>query len=323
MKNSIKSHLEDTSDSIINGTNPIEDLDLKISRLHKKLEDYDVNSLWDHQKDTKTPNGRCLSPIEAGNCMLDTKRTVEFIRGLHDAVKEAQKRNPEKRISVLYAGCGPFAALALPMTTQFTPQEVGFTLMDIHGGSLTYVARIIEELGLHEYIDDVICTDATEYHPKEKYDVLVTETMDRALLYEPHLAITENLRNSLHENGILVPEKITLGIELKNMTKRAGGTIHAGDFFTLEKDSEPTSPPGKIEGKVELDSRANETDIYKICITTRVQVFGTHALELNDSMITYIEETNECLMKKPGTTIRVKYKAGDNKESIKIYIRPH
>ena len=70
--------------------------------------------------------------------LMSNFRTVKFIRGMHDAIKEAQRLNPGKRISVLYAGCGPFGTLALPLTTQFQSHEVEFTLLDLHNESVLF-----------------------------------------------------------------------------------------------------------------------------------------------------------------------------------------
>ncbi len=313
----MKNQLRETSNSIFNDR-LILDINSKVAMLHRELEEYDFDSLANSQLETETQHGLCLSPIEAANCMLDTKRTVMFVRGLRDAIKESQKRNPDQRVSVLYAGCGPFATLALPMTTMFKPEEIGFTLIDIHEESLTYASKLINELGVREYFDELVCTDAIKYKPKKQYDVLVTETMGKALLHEPHLAITENLRRTLHEKGILVPEKIALGIELKSVAKRRGANIPLGDFFTLEKDSKPTSPPGNIEGTVDVNPESIERDIYSICITTRIKVFGTHVLNSDESMITTKEELDTLFKKKDGTLIHIKYKAGGNRDSVRI-----
>ena len=144
----------------------------EIINLFNEFEGVNRDLLWRNQDHIDLPEGYCIAPMEAAGCMLDTQRTLMFIRGLHAAIKKLRKRNPKKRVSVLYAGCGPFATLALPMTTQFTPDEIGFTLMDIHGDSLTYVHQLVERLGLQSYFDDLICTDATQYQPSKKHVII-------------------------------------------------------------------------------------------------------------------------------------------------------
>src|SRR5262249_38287209 len=78
------------------------------------------------------PAGPAISPLDAGRCLLDPRRTAIFLRGLHAAVQEAKRRFPGEVIHVLYAGCGPFAPLCLPLLPLLAGQAVRFTLIDVH-----------------------------------------------------------------------------------------------------------------------------------------------------------------------------------------------
>src|SRR5580765_6666350 len=113
---------------------------------------------------TSLSAGSAISPLDAGRCLLDLRRTSIYLRGVYDAIQEAQQRFPREVIHVLYAGCGPFALLCLPLLPLLAGQAVHFTLLDVHARAIESVRAIMAALRLEEANVDCLACDATHYH---------------------------------------------------------------------------------------------------------------------------------------------------------------
>lgn len=264
---------------------------------------------------TRLPKGEAISPRDAAACLLDAARTSKFVRGLHAAVLEAQKRFAGATIEILYAGCGPFAPMAIPLTTRFSSAEIRFTLLDIHQRSLDSARLIFDTLGKGVFVRDYIQADAALYRHEASHviHIVVVEAMQAALEKEPQVAITMNLAPQLCPGGIFIPEKITIGCYLCHPAKEFAGVVsgvrpahslsaggggsvrfnlgavlelvagHCGDLLTTSKivDARPSLTPKllKIPGEVESGSC--------LMLSTVVTVFGSITLQEYESGLTY------------------------------------
>lgn len=187
-----------------------------------------------HLKPVLLPDGKSIGPYWAALCVKDMMRTRNFTRGLYFAIKAAQEKFPHTPIHILYAGTGPFAALALPLTTVFTSKEIQFTFLEVNPSTFQMLHRTIEAFDIKPFIKATVQTDATVYHPSDTIHILLSETMQRALDTEPQVAIIQHLVPYLHPEGFLIPESIVIQAGLLNPAdelKRLQDFIHPPEYY--------------------------------------------------------------------------------------------
>jgi hypothetical protein len=256
--------------------------------------------------DILLPSGKAISPKDAARCTLDSIRTYKFLRGIHAAVLEARKRFPQGPIEILYVGCGPFAPLAIPLTTQFKASQLQFTFLDIHGRSLASVQRIMQTLGLSAFVRDYIKEDAASYRHRGPLHMVFIETMQRALENEPQVAITLNLAPQLCRGGLLIPEKITVDACLydpdKEFLTRPAETnesaassdalkpdrvrINLGRVFEIPSGNSFDFRENTRLPMVMLDLPIEGDERLKLMLATTVTVFKSFVLDEYESGIT-------------------------------------
>jgi len=246
------------------------------------------------------PTGLALPPEAAARCILDTHRTVAFVRGVALALDAARRRFPQGVLEVLYAGTGPFAPLALPLMTTRPLGDVLFTFLDVHQVAVDSVVSLTERLDLGPRTRRVACSDASSYSHPAPIHLVVTETLQRSLAVEPFVGIVRNLRRQLAPGGLLVPERVTVEVVLIDAPverARWSGRVSAQEHWSLGKLFEVTAhgelPPLDLDGcseplAVTLPEQAGERPRW-VALTTRIDVFGQLALREYDSGLTVPE----------------------------------
>lgn len=166
----------------------------------------------DYDTETHLEQGVAIAPNFAGMCVRELMRTWYYLKGMFLGIKTMIAAFPGERIRVLYAGCGPFATLFIPLTTCFSSQEIGFTLLDIHPQSIQSVKKLIDALDISDYVNDCQVTDALRFNPSpgNMYHLVVTETMNQALRKEPQVAITHHLSPYVLPQGLFIPQRVTI-----------------------------------------------------------------------------------------------------------------
>ena len=244
---------------------------------------------------TTIAGGVALSPQHAMDCLHDSIRTARFLKGVFKALKSVKKNNGAK-IEILYAGCGPLATLIMPLLHLFSSKEMSITLLDIHSESINSVRNIAYKLQYQDFFKDFIVCDATQYSHGNPIDILITETMDKALTKEPQVTITKHLSSQIRKDGILIPEKITLYHNhtfFAKLPKAIGKDSEIPIRLNLTKEeTELFSIDKNINGKnfnyqsdvIQVPENFRNTP--DICIYTTIKVFDDVILYPCESLIT-------------------------------------
>ncbi|HEX6718569.1 MAG TPA: hypothetical protein VF088_15790 [Pyrinomonadaceae bacterium] len=274
---------------------------------------------------TALPFGEAISPINAARCASDAARTSKFSRGIYAALVEAQQRFPNSAIEILYAGCGPFATLVMPLATQFKADQIQITLLDIHARSLESAQHVVETLRLTDYIRDYIQSDAASYvHPRPLH-MVITETMQKALSKEPQVAITINLAPQLCRGGIFIPERVTIDAYLcdpheEYIVGSRSDRIKLGNVFelTAEKAIEVITSGNLSAGTIDLPKKIAEPQ--KLMLATTITVFDGIVIDEYESGLTHPSWFHDFSGAKGGDRIEFTYRF-ENSPGFKWQIR--
>lgn len=174
-----------------------------------------------HRVNNHLQTGKAIGTTWAAMCIQDLLRTKKFMDGVYHAVQRLYQQQPGRTIHILYAGTGPFATLLLPLTARFASDALQFTLLEVNATSYDCLRRTMTAFQLQGYVREMHCTDATTFRMQDDMpvDILLSETMQHALIKEPQVAIVMNLLPQMREECLLIPEKITLHAELVNESK--------------------------------------------------------------------------------------------------------
>lgn len=274
--------------------------------------------------ETRLDSGLAISPTLAAMCLRELARSIAFIRGTHQAIAESLQ--PSRPVRVLYAGCGPYALLALASMAMLSPERVRFTLLDTHREALDRAQALIDSLGFSGHVAEYVCADATCYRMPDGQnpDVIVSETMAVCLRNEPQVSIARNLLAQAPE-ARLVPQSVSVEVYLLDPSKEftlmpAGHTgpvpepvrdrIHLGKVFELDaanirawKDLTGDSLPA---GQVTMPS--GQAKRYLPYLLTKIVIYGDNRLQDYDSSLTMPRCLDGNL--RPGETLQFRYNLG-------------
>lgn len=180
-------------------------------------------------------SGGLLSSDSALQCLVNEPLRTQLYQA---AVCEGVARKVEEKghCRVAYLGTGPAASLVLPALTRFTPEQLSVCFVEGNANSYRLLQSLLTEAGFRSHVEAVHNMNAVSPLARDtigrNFDVVVTETMAQALLYEPQFAITQNLgRFILAEDGLWIPEAVNIGLRTQ-----MDGLIQDFPFFSLTKD---------------------------------------------------------------------------------------
>ncbi|MFT7374318.1 MAG: hypothetical protein ACI9T9_003024 [Oleiphilaceae bacterium] len=170
-------------------------------------------SAW--AEDTFLEQGVAINPQAAAYCIKDYQRSIMFIRGVHAAITEILNNATNTPINLLYAGCGPFATLLIPLLGKyqhdnFNLSRLNISLLDIHHASLDSVSMLLDYFDIDTEKISLIQANACTYQHTTPLNLIIAETMQKSLEQEPQFTITANLAPQLRNDGIFIPEKIVI-----------------------------------------------------------------------------------------------------------------
>lgn len=287
-------------DAILAQENPVHSLRPEILDLLEVFKSKS-RSEWDRKEDlaageSRTGEGLAVSPSMAAMCVEDYARTVVFLRGVHQAVLEAAKGCEARPVRVLYAGCGPFGTLAVPLMALFAPERCEFVLLDIHEKALEGARRLVTELGYEDSVVDYVEGDALSYEVSSSWlpDVIVSETMQACLDAESQVAIFRHFFRQVPE-ALFVPAEVRVDLKFVNQEREFSfngeeaerDRVEAGAVFVLNRES--LAAWSEVEGEV-LEGMTvrvpDDVGSRQPLLFTQITTFGDDVLSDYDSGLT-------------------------------------
>lgn len=276
----------------------------------------------------QTPNGLAVSSGVAATCARDGVRTIQYLRGVMEAITRIRQRHCGRPARILYVGCGPMATLATPLMSLLGPDQAQFTLIDFHPAAIASVRTLHRKLGVSDRVAGALAGDATTYRidPECPPDLIMMEIMLAALETEPQVAITRHLLAQAPE-ALLIPEEVGVDLnwvdpvvefgELPPEEERAR-RIAGGRAFSLNRETilawrdggKEWLPGNTLRTPQEIGSR------HQPQWFTRMQIFGQQGLDYYDSGLTHPRSAGIAGRLRPGCRVRVMYRLGERPELV-------
>jgi len=158
------------------------------------------------------PDG-ALSVMESMCCLRDEIRTKKFLLGVREAIADLDASGTDV-IRMCDAGTGAIPILAI--YAALCSDKVRCDALELNPNAARIAQEVVREFGLQDRIQ-VRQTDATKFQPEEPLDFLISETMHSGLTAEPIVQILSNLQPYVKDNGITLPNRVTVQASLVSL----------------------------------------------------------------------------------------------------------
>jgi hypothetical protein len=277
-------------------------------------------------EDSYLDGGVAINPQAAAYCIQDYQRSIIFIRAVHAAFNSVRARFSDTTINILYAGCGPFATLVLPLLSHLLQSNARIHLLDIHSKSLESVRTLLCHFGFNQPNIHCVKGDACSYQHPDTLHLVIAETMQKSLEQEPQFAVTANLAPQMHSDGVFIPEHIQVQLCLAQRKNEGGiqtpkeNRQLLGSLFNLDAKSahiqarkaqynKSTSKYELTPTIIDIPSIENP-EAFDALLLTNIRVFEQFELGHDESDITLPAKCEELSPLKPGAQYIITYQLG-------------
>ncbi|MCG6118650.1 MAG: hypothetical protein MEQ07_10740 [Aquimonas sp.] len=273
-------------------------------------------SLDDHASDLDC--GRALSPLEAARCVLDFQRTTTLLRAVDAGLRTCMQQ--ADTVEVLYAGCGPFAPLLLPLLARYPASRLQATLLDVHATALARAQALCSVAGVRDRLRPSLCADAARVQLPQalRPRLLIVEVMQRALEKEPQVAVLANLLPQCAAGALVVPQRIRVSAELADTAREFDPARHRlrvplGELMELSAASLATLGTQLGAGRIACPSLRVPIDAPEgldLILRTRIEASPEDVLDDYDSGLTYPAVLKNLGRIRPGELFHCHYRLG-------------
>lgn len=269
----------------------------------------------------ETSTGENFLPVDSIRCIRDEIRTKKFIKSIELTV--TKKLEEKENVLLCDAGCGALPIFAI--SAMLKSEKVKCICLESNEYSAKIAETLIQALGLSDRCQ-VICGDILKYTPENKFDIIVSETMDSGLLNEPECQIIDHLKNSLQVGGQIIPQKIQnfaalIPAEVLENTEK---------YIQIDDKTYPLFPEdtkwteigdyesGKDISVLSGSLGSSEAGQYYIFINSRIVLSDEESIEMDESRISSPKRISDLIALNTGEIINIKYFPGNNLEDVEI-----